>query len=348
MKRWRWSNGPTLAGLVVLSAAPASALTCGQPGGYFPTFVRAADTSLAPRQLPSDTLLVTECSTDPEIGCLRPLLVLREQEVELVELDRRPLLGDASLDSAGVPQMQVIRFVPSTPLIIGETYDFAIARLDTDLPRYVLSSVSVVDVADEPPPLPVVRAVDYTVQQGFAGPIRGARFELEPIEGLLVADVAEPDEDPWQSISLGFVNQTSDALGYSLGRFACASNFYPADLGVTTAIRFGQLDPGGRFSGWGPTYLVSYPERESQTLISGSLIEIDPASGEVLSVTDPEPPAPLPNGIISPSSGCSLSAPASDTSTAPWLLALMALYASRWRSSAASGSTSSRSRRSSV
>ncbi|MET0412563.1 MAG: hypothetical protein ABW217_14770, partial [Polyangiaceae bacterium] len=143
------------------------------------------------------------------------------------------------------------------------------------------------------------------------------------------------------------------------------------DLGVTTQVRFGQLDAAGRFSGWTPFYEVSYPgvEPADNVPIAGAVVALaalpdegreepidEPAGDDIPSLPDEDDIPALPDGDdipalqegVNSSSGCALSAAGAGAGSSSWLFALCALYASRWLSSAARGSTSSRSRRSSV
>jgi hypothetical protein len=373
-RRSAWAAGGTIAGLVLVAATPAGALDCRLPGGFFPTFYHEYDGTVLPRLLPADSLFVVECPVDPARPCLQPSLTLRGQEVALIEIDRRPVLGEGAL--SGAPAMERVRYAPSSRLSVGETYDVAAVRSVGERSAYWVGSVSVVDAGGDPPPLPVLRGLEYTSRQGFSGPVRAAGFAFDPIPGMLIADVGEPDEDPWQNVALFFAGQSADRqshwLSYSLGVRDCYSNFPQADLGVTTQVRFGQMDAAGRFSGWTPFYVVSYPAVESVEQIPGELIalegiapqpgvegddgvppdveEITPqpgVEGDDGALTDVET-TPEPSNLTSSSAGCSLSAPRAGAGSLPWLFALCALYASRRLSSAASGSTSSRSKRSSV
>jgi hypothetical protein len=371
----RWASAGLFMAVVLGGAAPAQALTCVGPGGIVPPggVAMAADTQ---RVMPPDGLIVTLCPTESVSAyCQPPILGHTLEEDLLIRTDDRLLLGDGSLDRDGNPRLRVLRFRALQPLVVGDTYQFALRDVDGSVASKS-SSVVVVEAASTPPPLPVVTDLSYLQTFGFSQAIRLAFFRLEHVSGLLVADVGEPDEDPWRNISPRFSEHSEHGFYFRLGVDECDANFRQADLGVETTVRFGQLDAAGRFSGWTSQYLVSYPAADNEgTPIPGTVIALNAEAGEpevpegvssavpegagtissdevadpgdeVVTVDDDLTP---PSSTISSSTaGCSLSAAGSATSSSSWLFALCALYASRWLSSAASGSTSSRSKRSSV
>jgi hypothetical protein len=317
------------------------------------------------RSMPIDGLIVTICpsSSGPSVYCQPPLFGHTLNEDLLIRRDRSFFRGDDSLDPDGYPTLEVFRFVPVIPLVVGDTYELALRGIDGTVASAVTSFV-VVEASATPPPLPVVNALEYVQAPGFERAVRVATFRLEQVSGILVADVGEPEESPWQNVSLRFTDRDEQGVFYRLGIDDCDANFWQADLGVTTKVRFGQLDAAGRFSGWTPDYLVSYPETENEGMpLPGEVVMLDvegvPYTNEndepegdvnVAPVDDLAPVddvSSLPDGVNS-SSGCSLSGPSAGAGSLPWLFALCALYASRWLGSAASGLTSSRKRRSSV
>ncbi|MET0414307.1 MAG: hypothetical protein ABW217_23550, partial [Polyangiaceae bacterium] len=127
-----------------------------------------------------------------------------------------------------------MRYVPSTPLTVGEFYDVAAVRRHGDRSIAWTSQVAVIEGGADTPPLPIVRSVEYSARQGWNRPVRQAGFQFEPLAGMLVADVGEPDEDPWQNVDLSFASPGRDAFGYRVGVTDCDSNHREADLGVTT------------------------------------------------------------------------------------------------------------------
>lgn len=321
------------------------------PGGV----TVAAD---ARRVMPADGLIVSICPTDYSSPyCQPPLLGHTLAEDLLFRTDDRLLLGDGSLDPDGNPRLRVFRFVPSQPLVVGDTYELALRDVDGHIAS-TRSSVVIVDAATTPPPLPVVTELSYLQTFGFSRAIRLAFFRFEQVSGLLVADVGEPDEDPWQNISLRFTEQSDQGFYFRLGIDECHANLWQADLGVETKVRFGQLDAAGRFSGWTASYQVSYPDMDNEGApIPGTLVALNAGTGEpeVSESSFSDVPEDVPNGDVEvvaegarAKGGCSLDADGTAGGSTPWLLVLSALYASRRLSSAAKGSTSSRSKRSSV
>lgn len=225
-------------------ASPARALTCGKvaPGGYYP---------MGPATIAADEHVVVLCNPTYGPPCtIAPWYDQDEAEVELLEVDRR------TIGNPGYPDrpLTLVRYRPQDGFQPDVTYH-QIGGGDLNVIGSTQASV---------PRPPRIRALSFEMGSGFSGPVYVAAFDLDPHDGMLVADVGEPDDDPWQSVTFDDIpwDATGTVLQYRLGIDWCMRTFAAADWGVQTQVRFGTLDGQGRFSGWTQTYEVAFPESE--------------------------------------------------------------------------------------
>jgi hypothetical protein len=228
------------------AALPAHALTCGKvaPGGYYPT----GDATIAADE---DVVLLCNLMSGPPCTAPAPWLDPDGVEVELLEVHRRTVDNLADPDRP----MTLVRYRPRDGFQPGVTYR-----------QMGGGDLQITESAQAEAPLPPrIRSLSYEVGPGFSGLVFVAAFDLDPHDGMLVADVGEPDDDPWQSVTFEDVPRDvtdNTVLQYRLGIDQCMSTFAAADYGVHTQVRFGTLDGHGRFSGWTRTYEVAYPASE--------------------------------------------------------------------------------------
>jgi hypothetical protein len=323
---------------VVGLSARAEGLTCaaGFRGGIYPSNPPTLDVY---SPIPANGSIWLVC--DPEY-CSSPTLTNAEGEtIPLEEAERwsRPNSG------VGPAEVAVIRYRPSIPFELGATYRVSGRPFEV--------------AADEgsPPALPWIKSRGYI--HGGLTPSTAAYFQLEYPKGLLVADVAPPDDDPRQSIALDFWVTSDDpsSAAFMLGTDDCGGNFSAAAPGVSTQVRFGILDAAGRFSGWTRFYDVNYPEDgadlPTEVFLPGDELpppDVSAAEDESVAAVEPTPavvestssidgvdpigeaPSAAPSlaGGREVQGGCALTAvSAHSPSQAWWLLAAGAL-AGRW------------------
>lgn len=228
-----------LAILVVGAASDAQALTCAPAAGGQ---ALASDILvLCSYCIPDDAPATALHGTSPETNAPDPEVAYAVEEVERSEL----VGGGVSL-----------RYEASEPLPVG---NYVLQLEDFQLPVRAVADTG-------PPQLPAVRLTGYQMGESAWGPVRSAHFQIEGVNGTLVADAGDPDEDPMRNVqSSGQVDVASFTFG--LGVDLCTTSLAEADYGVTTRVRFGTLAPNGDFSGWTEWVDVDYPQSEGDYVV---------------------------------------------------------------------------------
>jgi hypothetical protein len=194
---------------------------------------------------------------------------------------------------------------PSEALEGGGTY---MLEADDEVSHFTFSyELTVVEADVEAPPVPVLKAVDFSVRQvldGNGAPFN-ARFTFEPFEGNLVADPEGLLETPFEGLELSLLTPTERGdfartapawqihpqapesdRHYFLAKEWCYVNFQDADWGASASVRFGVLDFAGNFSGWSepvsieyPSEVTEYPEVVRERERQHELLYSEPSSG---------------------------------------------------------------------
>lgn len=232
--------GAVFAGLL----GEARALSCIVPAGG-----RAHDT---------DVLITCSlCNADdPALTALTD--ATSGERVEIDEVDRAQLVG------GGVS----VRYRASEPLS-AERY----------LAQASNVTLTVVSMPEQgAPQVPSARVVGYRMEDTEWGPVRLARFELDGVNGTLVADVGESEEDPMENLQYTWQDPHTVDFEFGLGVDLCSTSFAEADYDVVTTVRFGTMAPNGDFSGFGEWIEVQYPDELGQFELttSGELVPVGP------------------------------------------------------------------------
>jgi hypothetical protein len=297
-----------VAGVVVAGAVfagllgEARALSCIVPAGG-----RAHDTDVL--------ITCSVCNADdPALTALTD--ATSSERIEIDEVDRAGLVG------GGVS----VRYRASEPL-----------RAERYLAQASNVTLTVVSMPEQGvPQVPLARLVGYRMEDTEWGPVRLARFELEGVNGSLVADVGDPERDPMENLQYTWQDASMVDLEFGLGVDLCSTSFAEADYDVKTTVRFGTMAPNGDFSGFGEWLEVRYPDELGQFefTTAGELVPVGPPPplGEPTASDASVPPVgdggdvDLDRGIArnpvdtSPEryGACSLGAPSVATSTLGW------------------------------
>lgn len=155
--------------------------------------------------------------------------------------------------------------------------------------RYVLQSgdayVSLSVEPDRgPPAVPEVQLAGYEMGSS----VRSAHFYISGVNGMLVADVGQADENPMQNLQPARQPVSAGEFVFFLGTDVCLTTFGAADFGLETQVRFGTLAPSGDFSGWTDWVEVRYPDEPGNYVVddSGRVYVVDLETGEQTLISD--------------------------------------------------------------
>jgi hypothetical protein len=156
------------------------------------------------------------------------------------------------------PSRRLIRYAPQNALPPG-SYELS-DRASHSLTFHVVSRAS------RPPRIPQLLEHRFTLQgsnedraASSSHEARLAQFVLAADDGLIVADMGEPNDDPLDVVSNGFIRRAPGRYDFWFGWGFCHLTFPEADYCTRTRVRFGTLSGGGAFSGWSPWHAVDFP-----------------------------------------------------------------------------------------
>lgn len=175
-----------------------------------------------------------------------------------------------------------------------------------------------------PPEIPSARLVGYEMSDdALWGRTRIAKVEIEGVNGMLVLDEGEPDDDPMRSLQNTFRTDDATEIDFRFGADLCPAGNSNAEYGERTRVRFGTLAPSGEFSGWSEWLALHFPSGPGRYVTGGPerLYLVDPETSAWTLARDE-------NGNDIDTGGCSLSvAGRTGTGLGPWgLLGLLGLF----------------------
>lgn len=251
---------PLLAGVAVTAVSPsAGALSCAVPAGGL-----ATDADIV--------VTCPHCTMDAE-----PVTQVQGYDATTGEETIRVAVEEVER-TAHVEGGVGFRFRASDPLAEGNY------TLETSV--YPLSVSAVADMGA--PQIPVARLTGYYMVDDTWGPIRNAQIELSGVNGVLVVDEGEPDDDPMQNLEYVWQIGTPD-FTFAFGLALCSTSYVGADFGVETRVRFGTLAPSGEFSGWSDWLDVRFPEALGRYTVdeAGTVSLMAPDGTELPPVDEP-------------------------------------------------------------
>jgi len=268
--------------LGVFVALGGAALACPRTAAAYTCLPPRLMTPLLGTALPTNGLIWDVCYRtyigDPSPMAWCPPPTLTDSTGRLIDL-----VVEQQVQSTRYGRV-LTAYRPSEALVAGDQY-----RLESDEEWFPFSNeLNVVEADVELPPLPALKAVDFSVRKvldGYGAPFH-ARFTFEPFEGNLVVDPEGLLENPFEGVEFSPSKKPTDRNDVSaavaglsraeeadsdriffLAKEACYINFNAADWGAPASVRFGVLDLAGNFSGWSepvsiefPTEVTEYPE----------------------------------------------------------------------------------------